>query len=471
MPRAEMRIRIRRDAATRLGYRFNWSEFGPPSLTNFKQCLTREQRGLNSTYTWGSWSIAQAAAWYMTHQHYTCQQMADLLGRVTLLDRAASEGTCAIMGEDFSRAANPFDSCYLNMGASMFKLIPVAIADVTQPLRLMRERVQQETQVTRDETLAAAGREAAIVTNAAEETRVRVEHELAAAERDRGIVLPTWIRHADHLPIMFADNYSFPLEVGMRLNFTIEAFSFVYQDVLYEWDAAHQVRIRALIWMRMHPVTGRYNLGSTRLDSSYPGELPHIDHRHACLAPTGLPELIRNQDALLQVGRAIGRCYSRVNMNSLLCSVDAWSREARRTIPGAVINFWEASDHGRAIPTNDAGRVDPAYFHADRVIPMEQERQATWDAGRLGTLETPPTPPGILQPGRRPDETALEYMNRVAAEHLQRQLHTEAAFHPAGEPAFPPVPPLTPEQTAAAVTENEEAEEGTDIEEGDDGPV
>ena len=467
MPRADMRIRIRRDATTRLGYRFNWSEFGQPSLANFKQCLTQEQRRLNSTYTWSSWTTQQAAAWYMNQPHYTCQQMADLLGKVTLLDRAASEGTCAIMGENFSRAANPFDSCYLNMGASMFKLIPVAIADVTQPLRLMRERVQQETQVTRDETLAAAGREATIVTNAAEATRARVEHELAVAERDRGIVLPTWIRHADHLPVIFVDSYSFPIDVGMRLNFTIEAFSFVHRDILYEWDAVHRVRIRALVWMRMHPVTGRYNLESTKLDSSYIGELPHIDHTHACLAPTGLPGTIGNQDTLLQVKQAIGRCYSRVNMNSLLCHVDIWSREARRTAPDAVINFWEASDHGRQIPTNDADEVDPAYFHADRVIPMEQERQTTWHANRLDQgvptnrpLDLPPgdaiPEPNILQPGRRPDETALEYINRMTAEH-------------------PQVQPLTPEQTAAAVAANEanetevvRDEDGLEVEEAGD---
>ncbi|KKL80902.1 hypothetical protein LCGC14_2000110 [marine sediment metagenome] len=187
MPRTDMRIRIRRDAATRTGYRFNWSEFGMPPIAIFKECLTDGQRRMQSHYTWESWTVQQAATWYMGHGHYTCQQMADLLGKATLLQRASEVGTCAIMGEDFSRAANPFDSCYLNMGASMFKLIPVAIADVTQPLRLMRERVTQETQVTRDEMLAAAGREAGIVTNAAEETRARVEQELAAAERDRGL--------------------------------------------------------------------------------------------------------------------------------------------------------------------------------------------------------------------------------------------------------------------------------------------
>ncbi|KKK83956.1 hypothetical protein LCGC14_2788200, partial [marine sediment metagenome] len=253
-----------------------------------------------------------------------------------------------------------------------------------------------------------------------------------ATERDRGIALPTWIRHADHLPIMFVDNYSFPIEVGMRLNFIIEVFSFVYQDVLYEWDAAHRVRIEALVWMRMHPVTGRYSLESTRLDSSYLGELPHMDHGRACLAPTGLPGTIRNQDTLLQVKQAIGRCYSRVNMNSLLCSVDTWSREARRATSGAVTNFWERSDHGRQIPTNDAGHVDPAYFYADRVIPMEQERQATWDARRLGTPEVPPEAPPtpLIDQGRRPDETAAAVDEQVQRARDEAEGEEEGADGP-----------------------------------------
>ncbi|KKM03513.1 hypothetical protein LCGC14_1773690 [marine sediment metagenome] len=450
MPRADMRIRIRRDAATRSGYRFNWSEFGMPSLAIFKQCLTQEQRRLNSTYTWSSWTTQQAAIWYMIHQHYTCQQMADLLGKATLLDRTAEVGTCAIMGEDFSRHANPFDSCYLNMGGSMFKLQPVAIADVTQPLRLMRERVQQETQATRDEILAAAGREAGIITNAAEETRVRVEHELQATERDRGISLPAWMRHADHLPIMFHDNYSFPIEIGIRLDFTIGVFFFIHGETIYEWDNIHPTRIRPLIWMKMHPITGRYNLEAARLDTSYPGDLPHMSHTQACLAPTGLPEHIGNQDDLFRLRGAIGRCYTRIHMNSLLCSPDTWSHEVRRSTPDAVLTFWRESNHGHDIPRNDAGEVDPAYFHADRVVSTTEERRATWELERLDR----PT-------GRTTGEQRLEeHRAEIVAGGIGRLDVATAQT----------VPPLTPEQTAAAVDENE-ANETEGEEERDDGTV
>jgi len=222
----------------------------------------------------------------------------------------------------------------------------------------------------------------------------------------------------------------------------------------------------------MHPTTGRYDLEAARLDSSYKGDLPHMSHRQACLAPTGLPETIGNQDDLFQLRDAIGRCYTRVHMNSLLCPLGTWSSEVRRAAPEAVITFWDESHRGRDIPRNDAGGVDPEYFHADRVIPVTEERRATWDLGRLnrpttadhmaptGTVIAAGTviPPDVT---RRPDETALEYMVR---------LDVRRAANLVGNPAFPPLPTLTPEQTAAAVGENE-ANEAEGEEEGDDGPV